>query len=1200
MKRWIHLLVLAVFLTAWLPASGENQSKAFYRGGDKVMVDAADLQALKSIQAAGAERLADYGSFSLWRIPDNAAQTAGLTNATASMSAVAVDDGIYLRGITIRPGEGEPIQPQQLQQKSGDQEGFWIVQFAGPIQPEWLDMLLGAGLEVVAYLPNYAYVVWGRQPDAALNQLAASHPVIQWTGAYHPAYRLSPGLRAVAAGESPEGQPAETVDVTVQFYNTIHLKESVERLGQTAVQVYQPPVPALNLTNMRVQLPAKSLAEVAAWPDVFNVETYHPPELLDEIQGQILAGNLVTSSASIASGPGYLDWLDSKGFPNDPASYPIVALVDDGMDAGDADRILHPDFFTSGNTANGDRVVFIDNCTANDSGNGVGGHGNLNAGIIMGYNAQDGFPYKDSAGYSLGLGISPHGQLGSMKVFTNTGVFDMSQCDGSFANILQSAYDNGARITSNSWGAPVGGVYDADAQLYDILTRDAAADDSGNQEMLHIFAAGNSGPTSGTIGSPATAKNVITVGATENVRDEGVADGCLTVEGNNADDIARFSSRGPTADGRAKPDIMAPGTHVQGPASQDPGFNGNGVCGGGSSTGSSPTPYYPVDQTLYTWSSGTSHSTPAISGVAQLAYEYYSRIMNPGETPSPAMLKALILNVPRYLTGEGANDTLPSPSQGWGNANMGLLFDNTPRIIYDQTKILQRTGDVFTISGEISDPNKPLHISLVWTDAAGTPTASSVLVNDLDLEVIAFGNKYYGNVFSGRYSTTGGTVDKKNNVENVFLPAGEGAFQVKVTARNLAGDGVPGSGSRTDQDFALVVYNGVEKPAALLTVADSTWEEVAGNENGFIDPGETIGLTIELENQGNLSANQVIGRLESPDPAVTILNGESAFSSINPGETRTSTDAFLIKIEGSAACNHKVPISLQLSYDTLEAAVSIPELYIGQPTPHSYNASSLPVNIPDYGDQGAGEVNIEIPISDSYKIADVDVAVDIEHPWTGDLSLSLISPEGVSVDLSSGNGRSGDNYTDTIFDDQAETSITAGIAPFTGRYKPESPLSVFDDQEAAGTWKLNVKDGASNDIGQVNSVELMILEGGCEPYQSPVDVLPPDQGNRSTTAPGRPVEIPVQITNQQTVADSFDISFKSRWPVQLSAPSTGTVGPGESITITVVVTPPETSRSGEQDRVVITARSTNDSSIQGNIALTVQIASITWAPYLSR
>lgn len=1199
MKRWIHLLVLAALLTAWFPASGENQSKAFYRGGEKIMVDAADLQALKSIQSTGAERLADYGSFSLWRLPDNAAQTAGLADA-ASMSAAVVDDGIYLRGITLRPGEGEPLQPQQLQQNSGNGEGFWMVQFAGPIQPEWLDMLLGAGLEVVAYLPNYAYIVWGRQPEAALNQLASSHPVIQWTGAYHPAYRLSTGLRAAAAGDRPEGQPAETVDVTVQFYNTIHLKDSVERLKQTASQVYQPPVPALNLTNMRVQLPVKSLAEVAAWPDVFNVETYSPPELLDEIQGQILAGNLAPSGASVASGPGYLDWLDSKGFPQDPNSYPIVALVDDGMDAGDADRILHPDFFTTGDEANGDRVIFIDNCTANDSGNGVGGHGNLNAGIIMGYNAENGFPYKDSAGYSLGLGISPHGQLGSTKVFTNTGVFDMSQCDGSFANIIQSAYNSGARITSNSWGAPVGGVYDADAQLYDILTRDATADDSGNQEMLHIFAAGNSGPTAGTIGSPATAKNVITVGATENVRDEGVADGCLTVEGNSADDIAMFSSRGPTTDGRAKPDIMAPGTHVQGPASQDPGFNGNGVCGGGSSTGSSPNPYYPVDQTLYTWSSGTSHSTPAVSGVAQLAYEYYSRVMNPGESPSPAMLKALIVNVPRYLTGEAANDTLPSPSQGWGNANMGLLFDDTPRILYDQDKILQRTGDVFTISGEISDPNKPLQISLVWTDAAGTPTASSALANDLDLEVIAFGNKYYGNVFNGRYSTIGGTVDIKNNVENVFLPAGEsGAFQVRVTARNLASDGVPGSGSRTDQDFALVIYNGVEKPAALLTVSNSAWEEVSGNANGFIDPGETIGLTVELENQGNLSANQVIGRLESSDPAVTILKGESAFSSIAPGETRSSTETFLIKVEESAACNHKVPISLQLSYDALEAAASIPELYIGQPTPHSYNASSLPVNIPDY-DQGAGEVDIDIPISDSYKIADVDVVVNIEHTWTGDLSLSLTSPQGETADLSSGNGRSGDNYTDTIFDDQAETSITAGIAPFTGQYKPESPLAVFNDQEAAGTWKLNVKDGASHDTGQVNSVEIMILEGSCEPYNSPVDVLPPNQGNRSTTTPGRPVEISVQITNQQTVIDTFDVSSKSRWPAQLSAPSTGPVGPGESITITVVVTPPETSRSGEQDQVVITVQSVNDSSVQENIAFTVQIANITWAPYLSR
>ena len=79
-----------------------------------------------------------------------------------------------------------------------------------------------------------------------------------------------------------------------------------------------------------------------------------------------------------------------------------------------------------------------------------------------------------------------------------------------------------------------------------------------------VFAAGNAGSGANTVGEPATAKNVITVGAAENVNPFGGADGCGIDDtgADNANDIIFFSSRGPTSDGRKKPDIMAPGTHV--------------------------------------------------------------------------------------------------------------------------------------------------------------------------------------------------------------------------------------------------------------------------------------------------------------------------------------------------------------------------------------------------------------------------------------------------------------------------------------------------------------------------------------------------------------------------------------------------------------------------------------------------------------
>ena len=130
---------------------------------------------------------------------------------------------------------------------------------------------------------------------------------------------------------------------------------------------------------------------------------------------------------------------------------------------------------------------------------------------------------------------------------------------------MSDAYANGARISSNSWGGS-SSYYTSDSQTYDRLVRDAQSGVSDNQEMTIVFAAGNDGSTSGSVTEPATAKNVITVGASENVNPFGGADGSgiTDSQANSAMDIVSFSSRGPTHDGRIKPDIMAPGTHVSG------------------------------------------------------------------------------------------------------------------------------------------------------------------------------------------------------------------------------------------------------------------------------------------------------------------------------------------------------------------------------------------------------------------------------------------------------------------------------------------------------------------------------------------------------------------------------------------------------------------------------------------------------------
>lgn len=88
------------------------------------------------------------------------------------------------------------------------------------------------------------------------------------------------------------------------------------------------------------------------------------------------------------------------------------------------------------------------------------------------------------------------------------------------------------------------------------------------------------------------------------------------------------------------------------------------------------------------------------------------------------------------------------------------------------------------------------------------------------------------------------------------------------------------------------------------------------------------------------------------------------------------------------------------------------------------------------------------------------VLINIQHTYTADLEISLTSPSGTTVILSSGNGGSSNDYTQTVFANTATTSITTGSAPFTGFFLPQESLTAFDGEMADGTWTLTVTDMA--------------------------------------------------------------------------------------------------------------------------------------------
>ena len=761
------------------------------------------------------------------------------SNAPERGRAVPVTHEPVLR---MRVGTFDPLDKVPPDIQSTDTGvGLRLIQFPGPIQGDWYAALIDAGLEVVFYIPDYTYLVWGT--DHQIHRVSDTAPV-RWRGDYYPIYALQPELLE-SLGTAREGAPEAyaIAEVAIQIYHHAGASEVLEQIYAAATGVLRPAMQVQDTLIVGVQVPRALVTGLATLPGVISVESLMTPELLDEVQGQLIAGN-VNATGSQPSGPGYLSWLTSTvGLPTLASAYPIVDITDDGIDDG-TDVPVHPDFYEAGDLQRPDRLAYNANWTDDISADSAGGHGTLNASIASGYNALAGWRYQDVDGYNYGLGINPFGRVAGSKVFSNAGYWAFPD----YGELAAYAYLRGTRILSNSWGESKGtGSYQLDDQIYDGLVRDANAAMPGSQPMTIIFAAGNSGPGSGTIGSPANAKNVITVGASESYRPTWV-DGCFIGEtgADNANDVISFSSRGPTADGRIKPDLVAPGTHIVGAASQASSYHGRGVC----------DTYYPTGQTLYAASSGTSHATPAVSGAVSLLTRFYEDTY--GAYPSPAMLKAYLINSARYLDGVSTGDTLPSPSQGYGAVNLGMAFDTTPRMVQDQTTLLRDTGDSVVLYGRVARTDRPFRVTLAWTDAPGS-SVGAPYVNNLDLEVMVEGQTYYGNVFSGAsavlgasavpgaYSAPGGSADFRNNVESVFLPAGvEGEFTLRIVATNLAGDGVPGNGDPIDQDFALVCYNCQGVPSFRLVATPSTQSVCqpdpaifnidADSYNGFSEP----------------------------------------------------------------------------------------------------------------------------------------------------------------------------------------------------------------------------------------------------------------------------------------------------------------------------------------------------------------------------
>jgi subtilisin-like proprotein convertase family protein/subtilisin family serine protease len=1017
-----------------------------------------------ALARSDARVVARYGTFSL-------VEAAG--SDEVRLRRAGADRRDDMRRVRTAAGDVDPATERPaLAAKEGPErdEVLALVQFVGPVKDAWLERVRATGARLVTYQAENSYVVHANGDEVdALAALAGSYPPVR-------------AVAALTAADKLESPKVQTGRYAVQTVSGAEGADARDEAAATGAAVGRS-VAIDALHTQYLALSAAEAADLARDPAVVTVEPYAEPRLADERGAQIVAGNL---SGFGPSGPGYLDWLvDDTRIPNDDTFHFAIDVTDEGLDGG-LTPPAHPDFSS--------RISYLNNYSSDagaDAARDCGGHGTNVASIAAGNNNASGSLAEDSAGYNYGLGVAPFAQLGASKVFNCARVFTSGF---SAATLASQAYDAGARISNNSWGTgdQVGwGDYNALARQYDALVRDASSG-AGNQELVEVFAAGNDGEGNpgdvpnegyGTILAEGTAKNVITVGAAEGVRPFGL-DGCGVADSgaDSARDIIDFSSRGPTDDGRLKPDLVAPGTHMVGARPSHSGYTGNGAC----------VPFFAGTSAFYSMISGSSQAAPQVSGAAALVRHWYER--TEGANPSPALTKALLINTATDLaggsTGKGATIAAGrNTDQGWGRVNVGAALDPTPREYRDQdaADTFAGPGATRSVTYAVQNAAKPVKVTLVWTDAPG-PASGSAWVNNLDLEVEARGNRYLGNVFAGALSRTGGSADTRNNVESVYLPPGTtGRFTVSVKSITVGGDGVPGVGDSTDQDYALVVSNADEQPAPVLVQAGTMIDDPGpgGDSDGILESGESVEMTQLVRNSGSVTADGISAGLTG-SPGFDVTHAASSYLTLAPGTTDTNDPPFKAGLAKTATCGAEIQPTLDITTttplpETHTIPLVLPTGEAGPPLDTNAAASQLQLPIPD--DSGAG-VSSTLFVSQRGRIKDLDVRLPgtaaepgIEHDFVGDVVIDLIGPDGTTVRLAEhpgGPDNSMKDFQDVTFDDEAARPIGDPAAPpqlsYDGPFRPQNDqLSRFDGKDRRGTWTLRVRDLFEIDTGTLRA-----------------------------------------------------------------------------------------------------------------------------------
>ena len=613
----------------------------------------------------------------------------------------------------------------------------------------------GVDANIVDTLPEDAWVL--RLPNttearsAAIIQLAEDDRV-RWVGAQQPAWRLDVDLH----------QSSGLIDLDLTLAQDVDTSQMDEHLYMTGAEF-------VRCDSYLCQAIGIDSAWLPALSKDHRLLFIEPHDSIGIVNNY--ARSISTIDATVNNHNGGLDGTGEVG-----------ALSDSGLDQD------HGDF------NNRIRGVYHNDGPDNSAADTNSGHGTHVAGTMLG----------DGSGDSSTQGVAPaatfhfyqleHDSSGQLARW------------GSLYDMFRDSQQKNAHVQSNSWGAQSSwGQYTSDSRSADSFLHDY-------DDFLVLFAAGNEGSQGAqSIAPPATAKNVLTVGASTTGR-PGTA---------SAGQVASFSSIGPTADGRIKPDIIAPGVQICSSRAEEAQNPAGWSCSSARHSGTT-TP-------LYMSADGTSSSTPVVGGAALLARQFLRTELSISN-PDSALIKAILINGARDI----GTANIPNMDEGWGQLDLeeslypfdGVIAKN---IFYDTSQTLS-PGLSYAYNYAL-DGSYGLDVTLVWNDQEGSSSATqsaSRLVNDLDLTVTSpDGTVYKGNDFSNGFSTTGGSKDSLNNVERVRLSTGStGDWTISVS-----------HAGGSQQDYAVVISAvGNENPISDIAVfSGSVWaSQTTPLENDYV------------------------------------------------------------------------------------------------------------------------------------------------------------------------------------------------------------------------------------------------------------------------------------------------------------------------------------------------------------------------------